>query len=209
MQETFDPRWYRRAFHTFAACFIAYYLIPENTGDLLWLYIAKRAVVVGAMCILISVEAIRLNGIIKTEVFFGLRLYEQKRVCSYLYFGLASSLLLLLFPQAIAVPCILSASIVDPVMGELRRVAQKWVPAVFGAVLSFGLFLICSYDPLPAALGACLVVIGEIGSNKYVDDDFTMQMLPAIGLVLAAVLIPGAGIIPPAVPPLITPVVIP
>ncbi len=208
MQETFDPRWYRRAFHTFAACFVAYYLIPENTGDLLWLYVAKRAVVVFAMCILIFVEAIRLNGIIKTEVFFGLRLYERKRVCSYLYFGLASSLLLLLFPQAIAVPCILAAAIVDPVMGELRRVAQKWVPVVFGSILSFGFFLVCNYSPLPAALGACLVVLGETGANKYVDDDFLMQMLPAIGLVLAAALMPGAGIIP-ALQPLINPVVLP
>ncbi len=209
MQETFDPRWYRRAFHTFAACLIAYYLIPENTGNLLWLYVLKRAVVVSVMCILIFVEAIRLKGIIKTDVFFGLRLYERKRVCSYLYFGLASSLLLLLFPQAIAVPCILCAAIVDPVMGELRWVAQKWFSIAFGSVLSLGLFLVCNYNPLPAALGSCLVILGEIGSNKYMDDDFTMQMMPAIGLVLASVLMPGVGIIPPAVPPLITPVVIP
>ncbi|MDD5503313.1 MAG: hypothetical protein PHH26_07635 [Candidatus Thermoplasmatota archaeon] len=206
MKGTFDPRWYRRAFHTFAACFIAYYLIPENTGDLLWVFVAKRAVVATVICVLTFIEIIRLRGIIKTEVFFGLRLYEQKRVCSYLYFGIGSSVLLLFFPQAIAVPCILAAAITDPVMGELRRVSQKWVSMLFGAVLSFGFFMVCNYDPVPAAFGASLVVAGEMLSNKLIDDDLLMQILPAAGLAIIAMVFPGTGMIPS---PFITPLVYP
>lgn len=206
MKGTFDPRWYRRAFHTFAACFVAYYLIPENTGDLLWVFITKRAVVSILICTVLVVEILRLRGNIKTEVFFGLRLYEQKRVCSYIYFGVGSSILLLFFPQAIAVPCILAAAITDPVMGELRRVAKKWVSIAFGAILSLGLFMLCNYGIVPAAFGATLVVAGELFSNKLIDDDFLMQILPAIGLAIAAALLPGASMIPD---PFITPLVYP
>lgn len=199
----FDPRWYRRAFHTFGACLIGYYLLP----DVLWVNILKKLVVLIVMVVLISTEILRLRGKIKTEVFFGLRLYEQKRICSYLYFGLAASVLLLFFPQYVAVPCILAGALVDPVMGELRRIAQRWVPVVFGGGFSFGLFMICNYSPIPALFAAVLVVMGEVLADKYVDDDFLMQFLPAVGLMILAIFYPGA--VPPSFPPLIDPMVMP
>ena len=182
----YDPHWYRRVFHTFGASFILYYMLP----DLYWINILKIWIPVLLLIFIFILEYMRINDKIDSNYFFGLRLYEKKRIGSYLFFGIAVFILLLFFPQQIAVPCILCASIADPIMGEVRlRFGTKKVYFV-GFLICMLLFFITWYKAdllivcIVSLVGASGAVIGETKKLKFVDDDFMIQMVPAILLLI-------------------------
>jgi dolichol kinase len=95
-----DAHWFRRVFHTFAASFLFYYLLPDEE----WINVIKIVVPIILVLCMIVIEYRRLRGSLDHQRFFGLRNYEKKRPASYLYFGIAVLLLFLLFPQQIAIP---------------------------------------------------------------------------------------------------------
>jgi len=182
----YDPHWYRRVFHTFGASFILYYLLP----DLYWINILKIWIPILLLFFIFILEYLRINGKIDSNYFFGLRLYEKKRIGSYLFFGIAVFILLLFFPQQIAVPCILCASIADPIMGEVRqRFGTKKVYLV-GFLICILLFFVTWYKAdllivfIVSLIGASGAVIGETKKLKFLDDDFMIQMVPAILLLI-------------------------
>lgn len=182
----FDAHWYRRVFHTFGASFILYYMLP----DLDWVNILKFWIPIVLLIFIIILEYSRISGIISSNNFFGLRMYEKKRVSSYLYFGIAVFILLLFFPQQIAIPCILCASIADPVMGEVRiRFGKKKVYFV-GFLICLVFFVITWYKAdllvflVVSLFGATGAVVGETLKMKWVDDDFMIQILPAVLLLI-------------------------
>jgi len=178
----FDVHWYRRVFHTFGTSFLLYYLLPSEK----WIDVVKVVLLVFIFGLICVMEYLRLRGKIGSDYFFGLRFYEKKRVGSYLYFGVAALLLLLLFPQQIAIPCILCASLGDPIIGELRYRFGKRTAAMLGfflCLLFFGLtwykadlLVLCGVS----LVGATGAVIGETKKFWWLDDDFMIQMLPAI-----------------------------
>ena len=177
-----DAHWFRRVFHTFAASFLFYYLLPD--GDLISsIKIVVPILLVSCMTV---VEYRRLRGILNHQRFFGLRNYEKKRPASYLYFGFAIVLLFLLFPQQIAIPCILCASFTDPIIGETRYYLGKKKAYTIGFFVSLFYFLITWYQAewlvliLISVIGAIGALIGEAWKLRFIDDDFMIQMLPAI-----------------------------
>jgi hypothetical protein len=114
-------------------------------------------------------------------------------------------LLFLLFPQQIAIPCLLCASFTDPIIGESRYYFGKKRAYIIGFVFSVFFFFVIWYRadwwilllvPLVGATGA---VIGEVKKLKLVDDDFMIQMLPAVLLLLMwqGLLLIGIDILPP------------
>lgn len=182
----YDPHWYRRVFHTFSASFILYYMLP----NLYWINILKIWIPVTILVLIFILEYMRIKGKIGSYHFFGLRMYEKKRIGSYLFFGLAVFILLLFFPQQIAVPCILCASIADPIMGEIRlRYGQKNVYLV-GFFICMFFFLVSWYKAdlwvmlIVSLIGATGAVVGETKKINYLDDDFMIQMVPAILLLI-------------------------
>ena len=182
----YNPHWYRRVFHTFSASFILYYMLP----DIYWINLVKIWVPVVILIFIFILEYLRINGKVNSNHFFGLRLYEEKRVSSYLFFGIAVFILLLFFPQQIAVPCILCASIADPIMGEVRhRFGEKKVYIV-GFLVCLLLFFATWYKAdlrvviIVSLIGAVGAVFGETKKLKFLDDDFMIQMIPAILLLI-------------------------
>ena len=182
----FDAHWYRRVFHTFGASFLLYYMLP----DIDLINYLKFWFPIGVLVFIIILEYLRISGKLNSNHFFGLRLYEKKRVSSYLYFGVAVFILLFFFPQQIAIPCILCASIADPIMGEVRqRFGEKMVYLV-GFLVCMLFFLITWYKAgvwialLISVIGAAAAVIGETKKLKLLDDDFMIQMLPAAVLLI-------------------------
>jgi dolichol kinase len=179
----FDVHWFRRVFHTFGAFFLVYYKLPD-------VGVLKYGLPILLLFLASLIELLRLKGRISSDHFFGLRVYEKKRVGSFLFFGIALFLLLLFFPQQIAVPCILCACFADPIMGEVRHRFGKneaYLIGFFVCMLFFGvtwyqadvrLFLLVSF------VGAAGAVIGETGNFWRLDDDFMIQMLPALLLVI-------------------------
>ena len=181
-----DAHWFRRVFHTFAASFLVYYLLPNDS----WVSIGKIIIPVVIVSCMVIIEYQRLRGGVNHQWFFGLRSYEKKRPASYLYFGVAVILLFFFFPQQIAIPCILCASFTDPLIGECHYYFSKKYAYMIGVLVSFFFFLLNWYKAewwvllLISSIGATAAVFGEAKKLVLVDDDFMIQMLPAILLLL-------------------------
>jgi dolichol kinase len=198
-----DAHWFRRVFHTFAASFLFYYLLPDEE----WINLGKIIIPIIIIFCMVIIEYRRIRGDLDHQRFFGLRNYEKKRPASYLYFGVAVLLLFLLFPQQIAIPCILCGSFSDPIIGESRFYLRKKRAYAIGFVISVLFFLVtwCRADwwilILVSLLGATGTVIGEAKKLKLVDDDFMIQMLPAVLLVLMwqGLLTIGIDMLPPPI----------
>lgn len=115
-----------------------------------------------------------------------LRHYENNRLGSYVYFGIGAMILFLFFPEQISIPCILCASITDPFMGEIRHHYSKKSALLGGFLISFLFFaIIWMHTPINimipiASIGSISAVIAEKYAGFWIDDDFLMQMLPAM-----------------------------
>ena len=198
-----DAHWFRRVFHTFAASILYYYLLPDEE----WMNVIKIVVPIIIVSYMIVIEYRRLRGYIDHQRFFGLRNYEKKRPASYLYFGIAVLLLFLLFPQQIAIPCILCASFTDPIIGETRYHLGKKKAYAIGFIMSLLFFLITWYRAdwwiliLVSLVGAAGALIGETKKLRFVDDDFMIQILPALLLLLLwqGFMAFGVNILPPTI----------
>ncbi len=198
-----DAHWFRRVFHTFAASFLFYYLLPDEE----WINLGKIVLPIIIVLCMVVVEYRRIRGNLDHQRFFGLRNYEKKRPASYLYFGVGVLILFLLFPQQIAIPCILCASFTDPIIGESRYYLGKKRAYAIGFVISAFFFLVTWYRAelwvliFASLLGAIGAVIGEAKKLTLVDDDFMIQMLPALLLLLMwqGCLVLGINILPPKI----------
>jgi len=196
----FDAHWYRRVFHTFGACFVIYYLVPENID---WMQFLKFWLPPILVIIALSLELLRIKGFLSSNHFFGLRYYEQKRLGSYVYFAVGALLLLIFFPQQIAIPCILCASLGDPIIGEARIRFNKKIAYLLGFIVCLFFFMIAFYKSniilfiFASFIGATGALIGEIKKFTYIDDDFMIQILPAVLLGLIWISLPYLGLSEP------------
>jgi len=195
-----EAHWFRRVFHTFASSFLIYYLLPDDP----LITTLKTLIAVGIVVFVIILEYLRIKGILHSSNFFGLRIYEEKRPASYVYFGVALLILLVFFPQQIAIPCILCACFSDPIIGEIRHRFGKKEAYIGGFLICMFCFLITWHTVdisilLPISiLGASAAVIGEAKKFWLIDDDFMIQMLPAVILFLLwqVLLFGGMDILP-------------
>ncbi len=192
----FDAHWYRRVFHAFGASFLFYYMLP----DVDWINFLKFWVPPIILVFAIILETLRLKGKISSEHFFGLRFYEKNRVGSYVFFAVAILILIRFFPQQIAIPCILCACIADPIMGEIRIHFKVKYIYICGFLISMSFFMIAFYKAdvfvmfLASIVGAYGAVIGETKKFWWLDDDFMIQMVPAILLLILWIALPYFGI---------------
>ena len=184
--------WFRRSAHIFATTFISYYFLPDSG----YIGILKRIIVLSLLIIFIVFDIARLKR--KRYRLTGLRDYEENRIGSYVYFGIGTSILLLLFPQQIAIPCIVSAALADPVAGELRRINLK-LSYLIVFMLSFFIFystwLTSPYAILISVISSLSLTLSELKKFRYLDDDLLMQIVPAL-TILIFYLVLGKEIMP-------------
>ena len=184
--------WYRRMAHIAASSFVSYYLLPDDG----WIGILKKVMVLSLLLACLIFDLVRLKG--RGYRFFCLRGYEEGRVGSYVYFVIGTAILLLLFPQQIAIPCIISASLVDPVVGEVRRFNHN-LSYIVAFAISFLIFysawLTSPYAILVSLISAAVLVLSELKKFRYIDDDLLMQIAPALVMLLLYIIL-GNGIIP-------------
>ncbi len=186
---------FRRLTHVSMAAIPYLYYVH---GDSISSYFSLQArEFVSAICILILViEAFRIRTGI---VIIGQREYESSQISALAWGTLAVALALLIAPieepfgrmQAgiYGTPIILGMTLVDPVMGEIKRTKHDLRAAVIaGLVISYSVWLGCHFligtDLIVAILLAPLTVLGEIPTTKIIDDNATMVLLPLGGLVL-------------------------
>lgn len=192
----FDAHWYRRTFHSFGASFLFYYILP----DVDWINIFKFWVPPLIVVFVIILEVLRLLGKISSNHFFGLRMYEKNRVGSYVFFAVAILILLRFFPQQIAIPCILCATLGDPIIGEIRQHFGMNHVYLFGFFICFFFFMIAWFRSdillilIASIVGGFGAIIGETKKFWWLDDDFMIQMIPALLLLIIWISIPYLGL---------------
>ena len=169
-----------------------YYLYGQDVADIISL---DSKQLVSVICLLIVIaEVIRLRlGI----VIFGQREYEADQISALAWGGLAVSLALLLAPGEgegleagiYGIPLIVGLTMVDPVMGEIKRTKQDLRLAIYvGLAVSYAVWLGCHFwlgtEIIAAILLAPLTVLGELPKTKDIDDNATMILFPLAGLML-------------------------
>ena len=205
----FDAHCYRRAFHAFGASFLFYYMLPNVD----WINLLKFWMPPIIVVFIVILEILRLKGKVSSEHFFGLRMYEKNRIGSYVFFAVAIFILLRFFPQVIAMPCILCACLADPIMGEVRNHFGMKHTYIFGFLVCMLFFVVAWYKAdirlllLVSVIGAFGAVIGETKKFWWLDDDFMIQMLPAVLLLIIWVGAPYFGFSHPD--PIIYPGILP
>ena len=151
---------------------------------------------VSAICILILVtELVRLRTGI---VIVGQREYESSQISALAWGALAVALAILVAPEGengtmeagkYGAPIILGMTLVDPVMGEIKRTQKNLRAAIFtGLIVSYTVWIGCHFligtELIAALLLAPLTVLGEILPTREIDDNATMVLFPLSGLVL-------------------------
>ena len=170
-----------------------YFEFGEDVADMVSLTLEQ----VVSCVILLAVfgEALRLRmGL--TVV--GQRSYEAKQVSALAWGALGVGMVFLLTPNpAYAYPLILSLSLGDPLLGELRRKGSSTQTVILAGVIGIAVIWAgCAYlveTPwLFVPLMAPICVAAEWPRLRYIDDNATMLLIP-----LAVVLIfdPFLGIL--------------
>jgi dolichol kinase len=162
--------------HVSCSCVVVYYLFPDN---ILLIRAVKVALLLATFITASCIEIIRLKGKLNKAFMFPFRKYETYRVGAHIWLGSSVILLLLLFPQQIAAPCILSVCFADPVIGELRD-RKRVIASIAGFAICLGIFLMFEYSLYLALLAACLAVIAESIRLRSIDDNLLMPLIPAI-----------------------------
>lgn len=181
--EVLGDRVWRRCLHAAGAVAVVYFLIP--TG--FFVILPKEAVLLLALGAVLLLEAIRHSLGVGLPT---LRPYEQHRVGSYVFYAIALTVALLIFPVPIAAAVILGTALIDPLAGELRlsvRYARLYpaVPlAAYAALALYGLEGFGGWPFLPslglAVLAAVVAIAVERPNFPWIDDDLTMTFAPAL-----------------------------
>ena len=146
----------------------------------------KSQVIAAVVSLALLADIIRLRfGV----ALFGQRSYERGQLSALAWGTFSIGLVFLLVPtKAYAWPLILTLSLGDPFLGELRRagVASRSV-FYWGCLLTTAIWVACSYVfSAPLWLGLLLgpiSVAAEWPRLKYVDDNATMVLIP-LGLIV-------------------------
>jgi dolichol kinase len=213
MKLTRSGRLVRRALHIALAAVLVYYIAPDIMFYVGSVPIHKNVVLFFLWCVPLSVEVSRLW--LRKLIPYLMHEYERKRVASYFWFATGAVLLIYLFPQEIAAPCITATAICDPIIGETRRFRRRFAFSI-GFLTCLLIFIIFRYHLLLAIFSASIVFIAESLDieihwglredlfmsrskrkvSKYkqwfdivfkADDDFMMQVIPAIILLVTFV----------------------
>ena len=169
-----------------------YFEFGEDVADMASLTLEQ----VVSCVILLAVfgEALRLRmGL--TVV--GQRSYEAKQVSALAWGALGVGMVFLLTPEpAYAYPLILSLSLGDPLLGELRRKESSTQTVILAGVLGIAaIWAGCAYlveTPwLLVPLMAPICVAAEWPRLRYIDDNATMLLIP---LAVVLILDPFLGI---------------
>lgn len=173
----------RRFAHGILSLGIIYYWLP----DPLFIEGAHRwYALLGAVLIASTIEFARLK---RKKIFPGMRSYEESRIASYVYAVIGVAVVLSISPDVVGIPCIIGMAFCDPFAGELRHRGVPEIRIVILAGIAYALLALCSLIligvnsitiVLLVAVMTPLAILSEQIDLKYLDDDLTMLIVPAI-----------------------------
>ncbi len=192
--EILGDRLWRRSLHAIGAISLLYFAVPAG----FFVVVGKEEVLLLALGIVLVLELLRHTAGLELPT---LRPYEEHRIGSYVFYSLALTGAILLFPLPIAATVVLGTSLVDPLAGELRaseryRRLYPVVPLLaYGLLAVVGLALLGRW-PLGVSVGLALLVAPvaiaiEWPKVPWIDDDLAMTFVPALALYAVGVVVLG------------------
>lgn len=178
---------FRRAFHlAMSAIPFVYFEYGEKISDIFGLEVSQF--VSAATILLIVIEAIRLK---LGFTIFGQRDYEAKQVSALAWGGIAIGLTLIALPDnpEFIWPLVLSLSLGDPFLGELRRKGiESRNVAIIGSIFIALIWLVSwNFVDTPILLVAIMgpiCVAAEWPRLRWIDDNATMLLIPLFTVLL-------------------------
>ena len=162
--------------------------IAELVTEIIEIETSREGVVLIALSLLVIIEAIRL--------FFGIailgqRTYEKRQISALAWGGISVCICFLFAPLGgykdayIGLPIIFTISIVDPLLGETRRIFESDKLVILIAfIVGFLIWILSSFflqTPIWLSLiMPPLAIASEWPSLKYIDDNATMILIPLI-----------------------------
>lgn len=175
------PSFFRRAFHLASPFFLVYYTVPSDIG----IGIPKQYVLISILSGLIIIEIMRIAFSVRL---FGMREYEARKLSAYAWGAIGLSLGFLFFPMKFVVPLFVGMAWVDPLCNWARqRNVYPTIPmlAYFGIVLML-MTTMSGVDRSTLAaysfIATVLALAAEYPNNRYIDDDFTMFVVPLVAI---------------------------
>lgn len=174
---------FRRAFHIASPAFLVYYVLPQD----LWIGFSRTYLTLILWSVTLIIETLRLAFGVDI---IGLRDYEKGQISAYFWGGTALTIGLLLFPPPLVVVAMCGMAWVDPFCALTRsRGGYPLLPlGLYTVVAAVILWTVTDWEALKVAamvgLAAPLAIAAEYPTVKYVDDDFTMLMVPLLGMTL-------------------------
>jgi hypothetical protein len=173
----------RRLVHISAPVFLIYYYLPDPVFPGL---VGKQPGLFLFLALILVIEALRLYF---SPHIIGMREYENYRISAAAWTAMGLTIALAFFPVGIVAPVILGMGWIDPIMGIMRARKSKYYPAV-PIVLYFTLMIVpltYFFGLTPLVLVASIMatflgIMSEVKKNWYIDDDFTMIIIPLLGL---------------------------
>ena len=174
-----DEQIYRRFNHTVAACFVVYFLFPQEIFG-----IYRGTFIILFWLIVATIEILRFQKRIKI---IGLRDYEEKRIAGFVWFASGSCLLLGLYeldlvPQNFVIGTIIMAAYTDPLIGESTKKWGENIGILSGLACSFVIYQIIIGGLFYPIIGSIVAVAAEKPKIKWFDDDFAMQLFPILAM---------------------------
>jgi hypothetical protein len=171
----------RRLVHMSSPIFLIYYWLP----DPLWAGGPIRPIgLIFALFLTLVFESIRMT---KQLNIIGMRPYESSRMSAAAWAGIGLVFAFLFFPIEVTAPAIFGMAYIDPLCGELRKRNSHLYPnlpklAYFALVLAVMVAIVgLSIGVVVAAALAALVAISvEKTKTRFLDDDFTMLVIPLL-----------------------------
>jgi hypothetical protein len=188
-----DELW-RRIIHGAGAFVLLYDVLPSN----FFVVVPKVVVLLAALAAVLVLEVLRLGLGAELPTIRG---YEARRPASYVFYAVALAGAVLFLPPPLAAAVVLGTAFVDPLAGELRR-SDRWRrPGPFVAfaaytVLAAGALGLVGRWPWAGAVGlgalaAAVAVVVERWRFRWLDDDLTMTVAPALVLYGLGVVVLG------------------
>ncbi|MFL2977297.1 MAG: hypothetical protein ACJZ49_07110 [Candidatus Thalassarchaeaceae archaeon] len=162
-----------------------YYWNGTNISNFFFELEPKQFVsIVAFIFVLIEIVRLRMGFVV-----FGQRDYESEQISAFFWGGFSVCLVLIISPEvgiqnsAFGFPLILGLTLIDPLMGELRR--ANWSTRnviVIAYIGTISIWIFCHYildTPLfIAPFIAAIVVASEWPRLTWIDDNATMLLIP-------------------------------
>lgn len=179
---------FRKALHIASPALLVYYALPDDLGIGFPKALLAFLLWVGTLV----VEVLRL--VFDIDI-IGLREYEKRQVSAYFWGGTALTLGLLLFPMPFVVVALCGMAWVDPLCSLSReRGGYPLFPlAAYATIAMVAIWVLTGREVTEVVIiglfAAALAIGAEYPNIASMDDDFTMQIVPLLGMTMLDYLI--------------------